>query len=166
ARSSSSSTTATRSPKARPASSRPTSASLKRTSAGKLAGVPVVAFAVVVAMLAWRSRDWPLIHDAPIMHYIAWRIAGGAAPYRDVFDMNVPGVYVLHGAVLRGLGAGDSAWRLFDLGWLDLGGALIAALVATWSPLAPVWGALGFDAYHLAAGALVAVQRDFLLSLF
>jgi len=86
----------------------------------------VVAFAVVVAMLAWRSRGWPLIHDAPIMHYIAWRIAGGAAPYRDVFDMNVPGVYVLHGAVLRGLGAGDSAWRLFDLGWLDLGGAASA----------------------------------------
>src|SRR2546422_7175597 len=33
---------------------------------------------------------------------------------------------------LLGLGAGDGAWRLFDLGWLALGGALIAALAAPW----------------------------------
>src|SRR5207249_6822368 len=117
-------------------------------------------------MLAWRSRGWPLIHDAPIMHYIAWRIAGGAAPYRDVFDMNVPGVYVLHGAVLRGLGAGDGAWRLFDLGWLALGGALIAALAAPWGAVAAVGGALVFAAYHLAGGAWQAGQRDFLLCPF
>jgi len=126
----------------------------------------VVAFAVVVAMLAWRSRAWPLIHDAPIMHYIAWRIAGGAAPYRDVFDMNVPGVYVLHGAVLLGLGPGDGAWRLFDLGWLALGGALIAALAAPWGAVAAVGGALVFAAYHLAGGAWQAGQRDFLLCPF
>src|SRR5437660_573205 len=132
----------------------------------KLAGVPVGAFAVVVAMLAWRSRAWPLIHDAPIMHYIAWRIAGGAAPYRDVFDMNVPGVYVLHGAVLLGLGPGDGAWRLFDLGWLALGGALIAALAAPWGAVAAVGGALVFAAYHLAGGAWQAGQRDFLLCPF
>ena len=39
---------------------------------------------------------WPLVHDAPIMHYVAWRIAEGAVPYRDLFDMNFPGVYLLH----------------------------------------------------------------------
>jgi len=39
----------------------------------------------LVAYLAWQSRGWPLIHDAPIMHYIAWLIAGGAVPYRDIF---------------------------------------------------------------------------------
>ncbi|OLB96484.1 MAG: hypothetical protein AUH30_12655 [Candidatus Rokubacteria bacterium 13_1_40CM_68_15] len=139
---------------------------MKRTSVGRLAGVPVVAFAVVVALLAWRSRGWPLIHDAPIMHYIAWRIAGGAVPYRDVFDMNFPGVYVLHGAVLRALGPGDHAWRAFDLAWLGLGGACVAALAAPWGAVAAVGGALVFAAYHLAGGAGQAGQRDFLLCPF
>ena len=52
------------------------------------------------------------------MHYIAWLIAQGAVPYRDAFDMNLPGVYLLHLAVLQVGGPGDLAWRLFDLGWL------------------------------------------------
>src|SRR2546422_9827695 len=52
------------------------------------------------------------------MHYIAWLIAQGAVPYRDVFDMNLPGVYLIHWAVLSVGGAGDLAWRLFDLAWL------------------------------------------------
>jgi len=126
----------------------------------------VAAFAIVVAVLAWRSRGWPLIHDAPIMHYIAWRIAGGAVPYRDVFDMNFPAVYLLHGAVLRALGPGDGAWRAFDLGWLALAGALIAALAAPWGAVAAVGGALAFAAYHLAGGPWQAGQRDFLLCPF
>ena len=72
----------------------------------------------LLAYLVWGSRGWPLIHDAPLMHYVAWLIEQGAVPYRDAFDMNFPGVYLLHLAVLRVGGAGDLAWRLFDLGWL------------------------------------------------
>jgi hypothetical protein len=36
--------------------------------------------------LGWRSLGWPLVHDAPLMHYVAWLMAQGAVPYRDVFD--------------------------------------------------------------------------------
>src|SRR5262249_61750250 len=52
------------------------------------------------------------------MHYVAWLPAQGAVPYRDVFDMNMPGVYLIHWAVLSTVGAGDLAWRLVDLAWL------------------------------------------------
>ena len=61
-----------------------------------------------------------MIHDAPIMHYVAWLVAQGAVPYRDVFDMNVPGVYLLHLGVIRMLGEGDRDWRFFDLTWIGL----------------------------------------------
>jgi hypothetical protein len=57
-----------------------------------LGAVAVGGVATLALVLAWRSRSWPLVHDAPIMHYIAWRIADGAVPYRDLFDMNQPGV--------------------------------------------------------------------------
>src|SRR5690348_1969435 len=66
------------------------------------------------------SVGWPLIHDAPLMDYIAWRIASGAVPYRDIFDMNMPGTYLIHTVALRLFGNSDLGWRLFDLLWLGL----------------------------------------------
>src|SRR6185503_7550887 len=108
----------------------------------------LAASGALAAYLAWRSLDWPLIHDAPLMHYIAWVIGQGGVPYRDVFDMNLPGVYVIHAAVIGLLGPGDLAWRLFDLGWLAGTGALLFAL------------------YHLSGGVWRVGQRDFLLCLF
>ena len=36
--------------------------------------------------------------------------------------MNFPGVYLLHLFVVRGLGAADVAWRVFDLAWLGAHG--------------------------------------------
>ncbi len=121
---------------------------------------------VLVGWLVWGSRGWPLVHDAPIMHYIAWRIGEGAAPYRDLFDMNFPGTYLVHLALLRTLGAGDVAWRVFDLGWLAASAAAVAAFAAPWGVVAAAGGALFFAAYHVASGAWQAGQRDFLLCLF
>ncbi|HEU4367550.1 MAG TPA: hypothetical protein VFV05_04880 [Methylomirabilota bacterium] len=97
------------------------------------------------------------------MHYVAWRIGEGAVPYRDLFDMNFPGVYLLHLLVIRTLGAGDLAWRVFDLAWLAGTAGLIAALGRPGGRPAAGAGALVFALYHLAGGAWQAGQRDFLL---
>lgn len=126
----------------------------------------VLGLAGLAADLAWRSRGWPLIHDVPIMHYIAWRIGEGAVPYRDLFDMNFPGVYLLHRAVLGLGGPGDLAWRVFDLAWLAATGLALAAFAVPWGGVAAAGGALLFALYHLAGGAWQAGQRDFLLGLF
>ena len=125
--------------------------------------VVVGVWAVAVGVLGWRSLGWPLIHDGPIMHYIAWRISQGAAPYRDIFDMNFPGTYVLHMAVLWVLGGGDGAWRVFDLGWLVAGALAVWALARSWGVMAAACGALFFALHHLAAGPWQSGQRDFLL---
>src|SRR5262245_41573476 len=90
------------------------------------------------------SLSWPLIHDAPIMHYIAWRIGEGAVPYRDLFDMNFPGVYLIHLGVLRVFGAGDVGWRLFDLAWLGMTSAAAGWLASGWGRLAAAGAALSF----------------------
>jgi hypothetical protein len=147
------------------------SASSRRTSVadprvllerGLVAGC--AAAAALTLHLVWQSRSWPLFHDAPLMHYIAWLIDGGAVPYRDAFDMNLPGVYAIHLAVLRVLGAGDVGWRVFDLGWLA-GTALLL-----WAYGRPVGGGIGgagaailFALYHVAGGAWRTGQRDFLM---
>src|SRR5438034_4525779 len=101
------------------------------------------------------------------MHYVAWLVSQGAVPYRDVFDMNVPGVYLLHLGVIRTLGEGDGAWRFFDLAWLGL---TSAALFGFARRMGDAWSGLGaallFVLYHLSGGAWRAGQRDFLLALF
>jgi len=125
------------------------------------------ASALLLAYLIWGSRAWPLIHDAPLMHHVAWLIDQGGVPYRDAFDMNLPGVYLLHLAVLRWAGAGDLAWRLFDLGWLVVICGLLVLYCRRisdgWTPAA---AALLFALYHLSGGAWHAGQRDFLFCLF
>jgi hypothetical protein len=122
-------------------------------------GLPVV-------VLGWGSRGWGLVHDAPIMHYVAWRIGMGDAPYRDLFDMNFPGTYLLHAAVLWLMGPGDGAWRVFDLVWLVTGAGTVAALAWPWGWLAGTAGAVFFALHHLAAGPWQTGQRDFLLCPF
>jgi 4-amino-4-deoxy-L-arabinose transferase-like glycosyltransferase len=121
----------------------------------------------LVLYLGWRSWSWPLIHDAPLMHYIAWLIAQGAVPYRDIFDMNVPGVYLLHLGVITLLGEGDRAWRIVDLAWLGL---TAVALFGFSRRMGDAWSGFGaallFVLYHLSGGAWRAGQRDFLLALF
>ncbi|MBM3217368.1 MAG: hypothetical protein FJZ38_01570 [Candidatus Rokubacteria bacterium] len=123
----------------------------------------VGAFGFLVVWLGWASLGWPLIHDAPILHYIAWRILDGAVPYRDLFDMNFPGVYLFHLGVVRVLGTGDLAWRAVDLGVTGVAALLVALMAAPWGRVAAIGGALFFAAYHLAGGAWNAGQRDFLL---
>src|SRR6266850_1277728 len=140
------------------------SGSLKRTSVVEL--LVLVPLACLAAVLAWRSRGWPLVHDAPLMHYVAWRIGEGAVPYRDLFDMNFPGVYLIHLAALRLVGAGDAGWRVFDLAWLAATSLAAAALAAPWGRLAAGGAALFFAIYHLASGAWQTGQRDFLLCPF
>ncbi|HEV8439180.1 MAG TPA: glycosyltransferase family 39 protein [Methylomirabilota bacterium] len=133
-------------------------------------GPLIVVSAAGIALLAWLiwlSRHWPLISDAALFHYKAWLITEGAAPYRDAFDMNFPGIYFVHLAVLSVGGPGDLAWRALDLGWL---GVTVLLIYAYARPLADHVGAaaagLLFAIYHLADGAFVAGQRDYLLGLF
>src|SRR5881296_1469933 len=84
------------------------------------------------------------------MHYIAWRIGAGAVPYRDIFDMNFPGVYALHLAALGLFGAGDAGWRAFDLAWLAATSLAAAALAAPWGRLAAAGAGLLLAALGVA----------------
>ena len=126
----------------------------------------LAAEAALALWLTWRSLGWPLIHDGPIMHYIAWRIAEGAVPYRDIFDMNFPGAYLVHLLIVTTLGTGDLAWRAADLAAVVVAAACVAAFAAPWGRVAALGGAFFFAAYHLASGAWNAGQRDFFLCPF
>jgi len=130
------------------------------------AGVLLAGLAGVTVFLAWRSLGWPLVHDAPIMHYAAWLGSQGAVPYRDFFDMNFPGAHLLHGLALALFGPGDSGFRGFDLLWLAASAALIRGYCLPFGVWSATVAPLLFTAYHLAGGAWQAGQRDFLFAPF
>jgi hypothetical protein len=128
--------------------------------------VPVILVALAAGRLLWLSRGWPLVHDAPLMHYVAWRILEGAAPYRDVFDMNFPGVYLAHVLLQITLGPGDVAFRAFDVGILLTAGAGLFTAARFGSAWGGAAAAALFALYHVAGGPWLAGQRDLLLCAF
>lgn len=103
---------------------------------------------------------WPLVHDAPLLHYIVFLMDKGFVPYRDIIDMNMPGAYVLESLGMHAFGGGAHGWFIWDL-ICDA----IAVLASTWIA-GPTHRAAGMVAgslaclLHLADGALNLGQRD------
>ncbi|MGZ3313196.1 MAG: hypothetical protein ACXU8Q_03465 [Caulobacteraceae bacterium] len=130
------------------------------------AAAPATALAMLaaVAWAIWIARDWPLVHDASIMHYMVFLMEQGLAPYRDVPDLNMPGAHLSEALVMHTLGGGAVAWRLWDhvLGALAIGAcAWIAGPGLRWAGV--VGGALGY-LIHLADGPWNLGERDWLVA--
>ena len=115
--------------------------------------------------LLHKALSWPLIHDAMIMQYIAWLIDNGQVPYKDIFDFNLPGVYLLHLSVLKIFGDSEIGFRIIDslllMGIAYFSGRLfwkidkrIALLSASLTPLYILW-----------QGPKNALQRDTIVAL-
>ena len=120
------------------------------------AGVFLVYLLVGIGM----ASRWPLVHDAPLMHYVVFAMDHGQAPYRDIVEMNMPGTYVIEGAAMHVLGGGAFGRWLWDM---LLG--LLAVLSNVWiagrgrRSAGFVGGALAY-LFHLSDGAWNLGQRD------
>lgn len=123
--------------------------------------IGILLFSTLVTLI--RSFDWPLIHDAPLLHFISSEILAGAAPYKDIIDMNMPGTYLLHMLALTTLGAGDLAWRIFDLIWLALAAGAIIMFTRAFGSWISIFSSAFYFAFHLSQGPLRLGQRDFLM---
>src|SRR5262249_17360888 len=81
------------------------------------------------------------------------------------FDMNFPGIYLVHTAGLLAFGPGDAGFRALDLVVLaGVSGGLAVALAPAGRTPALAGVAL-FWLYHLAGGGWRAGQRDYILCL-
>ncbi len=124
----------------------------------------VLAAAVLFALL--RVLNWPLVHDAPVLQYVAQQILAGQAPYRDLMENNFPGTYLLHMLQITLFGESDAGWVAFNLLYLALFLAVSHRLVSRVSTRAALWSGLLFCAAYFSFGAIHLGQRDFLMTLF
>lgn len=119
-----------------------------------------------VCILIVHSRSWPLIWDCAMFHYVAWLITEGLVPYRDIFDVQFPGTYIIHILITKIPGSGDVQWRVFDLACLGVIDALILLYCRPFGRLAGWLGVALFTSFHLFNGPLYAGQRDYVLLTF
>lgn len=125
--------------------------------------IEILGLVIVICLI--RVPFYPLIHDTPNLHIIAQRILNGAVPYRDIIDMNMPGIYLIHMLVVTMPGNVHLSWFFFHLAW-----ALCTAVTAFFilkpeSRLAASLAAITLIAFYLSRKAFYYGQRDFLLLL-
>jgi hypothetical protein len=128
----------------------------------KYAAAVLVAGWVVAAVVV--ASRWPLVHDAPLMHYVVFLMEHGLAPYRDIVDMNMPGSYIVEWTVMHTLGRGAHAWFSWDV---LTGVAAIVASVWIAGPKRRWAGVVGGGLtylYHLSDGAWNLGQRDWMVA--
>ncbi|MEZ4726562.1 MAG: hypothetical protein R3E79_05455 [Caldilineaceae bacterium] len=78
------------------------------------------------------SLRWQLVGDSAFLHYIAYLMnEHNFVPYRDIFEVNMPGTYLFHMAIGKLFGYSDLAFRLVDVAWLT------ATLTVTWLVMKP-----------------------------
>jgi len=133
--------------------------------AGRLlrATIIVALAASVLAAAVW-TRHWPVVGDAPLLHYVVFLIDHGKVPYREIIEMDMPGTYALQWAAIHWLGPGGAGWRVFDFGLIA---AAMAAMIAiTWPVdwLAGFFAGAMFALVHFRDGPTHTGQRDLMMT--
>lgn len=121
-----------------------------------------LALALLAAMVA--TRNWPLVGDAALMHYVVFLLRAGAVPYRDVVDINLPGTYLFEHLAMALFGGGAWGLRLYDWSLLLGIGIGCVLLVGRRRRFAGLLASLLFALAHLQDGVQQQGQRDLLLA--
>lgn len=122
--------------------------------------VVAISLAASTLLFAVSSIHWPLVGDASIIHYIAFLIQHGMAPYRQIHEMSLPGSFLIEIAAMHLFGPGAMAWRIFDFTLLAVAGLSFAVMTgrAGWFPA--VFAGTMFALVHGRDGLAQGGQRD------
>jgi hypothetical protein len=134
----------------------------------RLAGLtmPAIAglFAIAMVRAVWIAYAWPLVHDAPLIHYVVFLMQHGRAPYRDIVEMNMPGTYILEWIAMHVFGGGAAGWWRWDAV-----SGLAIVLAGAWIAgpgrrSAGVAGGVYAYLFHLSTGPWDMGQRDWVMA--
>jgi hypothetical protein len=109
---------------------------------------------------------WPLVGDASLIHYIAFLIERGWAPYRQLGDMNMPGSFLIELGAMHLFGPGALAWRLFDFGIVFAAAAALFAICGRRHWLPALFASSLFLLIHGRDGLAQGGQRDLTMAVF
>jgi hypothetical protein len=103
---------------------------------------------------------WQWMWDTQVMHYIVLLLKHGKVPYRDIYDINMPGAYLTERAAIAIFGGGDLGWRLYEFTLL---GSMTLAMIVIAMPydwLAGLFAGVLFTVQLGSLGPYQAAERD------
>ena len=123
---------------------------------------PILTLACAAALVYFAvvSFHWPMVWDQCTIRYVNFLIDHGWAPYRQIYDINLPGIYLIDGWQMHLLGPGDLAFRFYDFFLLS---ALLIAMIAIALPsdwLGGVVAGTVFILFHAHDTPRGAGERD------
>jgi hypothetical protein len=133
---------------------------------GKKLFLRIGTFAIALTLIScfllfvFYSLHWPWLNDAGFLHYIAFLIAHGLAPYRQIIDVNTPGAYLSELFGLFLFGPSDLGWRIYEYCILAMciGACLVIARQYHW--VAGLYAGVLFALVHGSEGPLQTAERD------
>ena len=117
-----------------------------------------------VAVFVWCSRRWPVVNDAAQIDYVCFLMDHGRAPYRDIIEMNTPGIYLVNGGILHLFGSSAAAWRCFDLSLLLVAGLAMFSIARPYDWVGGIYAGCLFALFHGRDGPSQAGQRDLIIA--
>ena len=130
----------------------------------KLISSFLIILSIVLFVTILFSLKWRYMHDSPIMFYLSSLVSSyGWVPYRDFFDMNMPGTYFAYTLLGSLFGFSDIGVRVADL-------CLLAILFfSTWIWIKEfgkkaAWaGCILWGLVYLRFGPAMSLQREYLV---
>lgn len=125
----------------------------------------LVGWTLMVGVLALWSLQWRLWRDAAFVQYISWLLDRGYRPYVDVFDIQLPGTYLVYIVGQRLFGLGDHDFATFNLCWLALTCMALWRCVRALGRLPAALAVLMLSTFYLVGAPSHTMERDWLMVL-
>src|SRR5580700_2417073 len=69
-------------------------------------------FFACVGIFVLFTIHWRQVNDPAQLSYLCFLMDHGMAPYRDLLEINMPGIYLVNWSVMHTLGESSFAWRI------------------------------------------------------
>lgn len=122
--------------------------------------------AIFLIVQAIFSLQWPLAHDEAPLFYEAFLMQNGNIPYKDFFDFQMPGSYIIY--YLLGIISNFGPLRIRILDIIILAGILLITYIALKkiNKTSAILGGILFALSYLGGGPALSLQREYLILIF
>lgn len=106
------------------------------------------------------SIHWSWMWDAQVMHYIVLLLQHGKVPYKDIYDINLPGCYLTERWAMAVFGGSDLGWRLYEFTLLGVMTLAMIVIAESYDWLAGLFAGVMYSLHIGSLGPLVATERE------
>ncbi|MFN3492156.1 MAG: hypothetical protein ACK40V_08050, partial [Anaerolineales bacterium] len=122
--------------------------------------------AIFLIVQAIFSLQWPLAHDEAPLFYEAFLMQNGKIPYKDFFDFQMPGSYIIY--YLLGTFSAFGPFRIRILDIIILASILLITYLALKkiNKTSAILAGILFALSYLGGGPALSLQREYLILIF